>query len=299
MAEHVIAVMGATGNTGRKIAETLLRAGHSVRALGRSQARLANLERAGAEVLTGDVADAAFLAQAFCGANAVYTLLATDQRSPDYAARQRQQGEAIVQAIRESGVRYIVALSSLGADLAGGTGILLGLHEQEERLRRLEGTNVLILRPVSFYENFYGQLALIKEQGVMADSVAPDLVAPMIAARDVADVASRALAARDWHGVVVRELLGQRNLTHREVARILGERIGKPDLQYVQLTYDEMAESLVQAGMSPSFARLYVEMTRAFNGGTVGPGTTRTAENTTPTPFEAFADELARAYHAA
>ena len=299
MTEHVIAVMGATGNTGRKIAEALLQAGEKVRALGRSPARLADLERAGAEVLTGDVADATFLARAFRGTTAAYTLLPTDQRSPDYAARQRQEGEAIVQAVRESDVRYVVALSSLGADLADGTGVLVGLHEQEERLKRLEGTNVLLLRPVSFFENVYGQLDLIQQQGVMADSVAPDLAAPMIAARDVADVATGALAARDWHGVVVRELLGQRDLTHRQVARILGERIGKPDLQYVQLSYDAMATSLVQAGMSESFANLYVEMTRAFNEGTVGAGIPRTAETTTPTAFEAFADELASAYRAA
>jgi len=297
--EHVIAVMGATGNTGRKIAEALLQAGEKVRALGRSPARLADLERAGAEVLTGDVADATFLARAFRGTTAAYTLLPTDQRSPDYAARQRQEGEAIVQAVRESDVRYVVALSSLGADLANGTGVLVGLHEQEERLKRLEGTNVLLLRPVSFFENFYGQRGLVKEQGIMADSVAPDLAAPMIAARDVADVAAGALAARDWQGVVVRELLGQRDLTHREIARILGQRSGKPDLEYVQLSYDEMAASLVQAGMSPSFARLYVEMTRAFNDGMVGTGTTRTVEITTPTTFEGFADELASAYQAA
>ena len=299
MTEQLIAVMGATGNTGRKIAEALLKAGLQVRALGRSPARLANLERAGAEVLTGDVADAATLTSAFHGAAAVYSLLPTDQRSPDYAARQRQEGEAIVQAIRESGVRYVVALSSLGADLAEGTGVLVGLHEQEERLKQLEGTNVLLLRPVSFFENLYGQLGLIKEQGIMADSVAPDLAAPMIASRDVADVAAEALAARNWRGVVVRELLGQRDLTHREIARILGQRIGKPDLEYVQLSYDEMAASLVESGMSPSFARLYVEMTRAFNEGTVGPGTMRTTENTTPTRFEEFVEELARAFQAA
>ena len=89
---------------------------------------------------------------------------------------------------------------------------------------------MLLLRPVSFFENVYGQLEVIQQQGVMADSVAADLAAPMIAARDVAAVAAQALAARDWQGVVVRELLGQRDLTHREVTRILGERIGRPDL---------------------------------------------------------------------
>jgi NAD(P)-dependent dehydrogenase (short-subunit alcohol dehydrogenase family) len=88
----MITVMGATGHTGKKIAEALLDAGQKVRALGRSEGKLAELERRGAEVLTGDVADAAFLAKAFRGAAAVYTLLPTDQRSPDYPGRQRQAG---------------------------------------------------------------------------------------------------------------------------------------------------------------------------------------------------------------
>lgn len=51
-------------------------------------------------------------------------------------------------------MRYIVALSSLGADLREGTGPIAGLHAQEERLKRLEGINVLLLRPVSFFEDF-------------------------------------------------------------------------------------------------------------------------------------------------
>ena len=295
----MITVMGATGNTGRKIAEALLDAGHRVRALGRSPGKLAELERAGADVLAGDAGDADFLARAFRGAVAVYTLLPTDRRSPDYHARQQQEGEAIAEAIRTSGVRYVVALSALGAERRDGTGLIAGLHEQEERLQRLEGVNVLFLRPVSFFENFYDALELIKHEGINADSVAPDLAIPMVATRDVADVAAKALMAPDWDGGVVRELLGPRDLSYREATRILGERIGRPDLAYVQLSYADMVEALVQAGSSESFAGLYVELTRAFNEGRVGPRAGRTPENTTPTPFEDFAAELARAYQAA
>ena len=47
----MITVMGATGNTGRKVADTLLKAGEKVRVLGRSRAKLAPLEKAGAEAL--------------------------------------------------------------------------------------------------------------------------------------------------------------------------------------------------------------------------------------------------------
>ncbi len=294
----MITVMGATGHTGKKITEALLKAGEKVRALGRSESKLAELKRSGAEVLTGDATDAAFLAKAFRGADAVYTLLPTDPTSPDYRAEQDQQGEAIVKAIRESGVRYVVALSSLGADLSEGTGVIAGLHAQEERLKRLAGVNVLLLRPVSFFENFYGTLPLIKYEGINADSVASDIPVPMIATRDIADVAARALKARDWKGVVVRELLGQRDLSYSEATRILGERIGKPDLKYVQFSYADEARALVQTGLSESFAHLYVEMTRAFNEGTVKPRE-RTSENTTPTRFEDFASEFALAYQVA
>jgi uncharacterized protein YbjT (DUF2867 family) len=118
----------------------------------------------------------------------------------------------------------------------------------------------------------------------------------MVAARDVADAAAKALRARDWKGTAVRELVGERDISYAEATRILGERIGKPDLSYVQLSYAEMADALVQAGLSKSFANVYVEMTKAFNEGRVE--ARRTAENATPTPFEDFATELARVYQA-
>lgn len=295
----MIAIMGASGNIGKRITDLLLDCGENVRALGRSAEKLAGLKSKGAEVLTGDATDGAFLTRAFKGADAVYTLIPPDPQSPDYRKKQDQEGEAIVNAIRDSGVRYVVSLSSVGADVPEGTGPIAGLHAQEERLRRLQGVNVLILRPSSFFENFYATLGLIKHQGINGGAVAPDLLMPMIATRDIADVAARALMARDWTGVVVRELLGQRDLTHAEATRILGGRIGKPDLKYVQFPYADFAAALVKMGLSQSVANLYAEMARAFNEGKVKSREGRRPENTTPTRFEDFADELARAYEAA
>ena len=118
----------------------------------------------------------------------------------------------------------------------------------------------------------------------------------MVATRDIAAAAAKALQARDWKGIIVRELLGPRDLSFSEATRILGERIGKPDLQYVQFSYADETNALVQAGLSERFARLYVEMTRAFNEGIIKPR--RTPENTTPTRFEDFVGELACTYAA-
>ena len=295
----MITVMGATGHTGSAITRRLLEGGEDVRALGRSERNLARLAAAGAATHAGDATDGAFLAEAFRGADAVYTLLPIDLQSPDFHAQQARLGEAIVTAVEEAGVRFVVALSSVGADVPSGTGFIASLHAQEQRLRRLEGTNILILRPGSFFENFHASLEVVSEQGVMTDSVAPDVQLPMIAARDIAAVAADALAARDWTGVVVRELLGPRDLSYGEAARIIGAHIGRPDLAYVQLTYAEMAAVLRQAGLSEDAARQQVEMTRAFNEGRVVSRAGRTPANTTPTRLEDFAAEMAAAYQAA
>ncbi|MBC8069000.1 MAG: NAD(P)H-binding protein, partial [Deltaproteobacteria bacterium] len=61
MNDSIITIMGATGNTGRAIANGLLASGKRVRAIGRNPDKLAELAALGAEIRTGDVADPAFL----------------------------------------------------------------------------------------------------------------------------------------------------------------------------------------------------------------------------------------------
>jgi len=206
--------------------------------------------------------------------------------------------QSLLQPAFESDVRHVVFLSSIGADQPSGTGMILSMHAQEERLRRLEGTNVLILRPGPFFENLYGILELIKHEGISGDAFAPDVPLPMIATRDIADAAAKALKARNWTGFVVRELRGQRDISFAEATRIIGERIGKPDLNYIQFPYADAVKVLTQFGFSENIATLEVEVARAANEGRLGAQERRNPENTTPTRFEDFADELARAYQA-
>jgi len=296
----MIAVMGATGNTGRMISERLLERGAEVRALGRSADRLAGLVAKGAEAAVGEVADASYLSGAFRGADAVYTLIPPNLQADDYSAFQDHVGEAIVGAIKESGVGHVVFLSSIGADQPAGTGPIAGLHRQEGRLRSLEGVDVLSLRPGFFFENHFETLGLIKHQGINGSAIAPDTVLPMIATRDIAAAASEALIARDFSGFSVRELLGPRDLTMAEANGIIGDAIGNPDLTYVQFPYEDFEASLAQMGLPANIAALYTEMARAFNAGKVRTLEGRSEANTTPTSFETFAAEvLAPAYQEA
>jgi uncharacterized protein YbjT (DUF2867 family) len=294
----MITVMAATGRIGKRTTELLLATGEKVRALGRSASKLSELRNGGAEAFAGEATDAAFLTNAFRGADAVYTLLPYDAQESNYYAQQSRVGEAVVEAVRQSGVQYVVFLSSIGADQPSGTGMILSMRAQEERLRRLAGTNVLILRPGPFFENLYGILEQIKHEGLGGDAFAPDLPLPMIATRDIADVAAKALKARNWTGTVVRELRGQRDISFAEATRIIGERIGQPDLKYVQFPYADTVKALTQFGFSENIATLEVEVARAANEGRIASRERRTAEDTTATPFEEFADELGRAYQA-
>jgi uncharacterized protein YbjT (DUF2867 family) len=295
----MITVMGATGQTGGEVARRLLEAGEEVRALGRSADTLAALEAAGAVPHAGDATDARYLTRAFRGADAAYVLFPSDPFAPGYVRTQEQLGEAVARAIRDSGVRYVVALSSLGADVPTGTGFVATLHDQERRLRAIAGTNVLALRPGLFFESFHPALEVIAHEGVHADSAAPEVPIPMIASRDVGAAAAQALRSRDWTGFVTRELLGERDLTYAEVTRLIGEAIGRPGLSYVQLPGHDLVEALVGAGLPRDVAGLQAELNGALSDGTIASREGRSASNTTATRFEDFAATLAQAFRAA
>src|SRR5882672_558828 len=83
-AMHVI--LGASGNTGSIIANSLLAKGEKVRVMGRDAGRLERFVRKGAEAFTANVSDAAALTKAFSGARAAYLMLppATTPRSASW-----------------------------------------------------------------------------------------------------------------------------------------------------------------------------------------------------------------------
>lgn len=293
----MIAVMGAAGNTGKVVAEALLSKGEKVRAIGRDAARLEPLRAKGAEVAVGDAGDAAFLARAFAGAEAAYTLIPPGMTAPAFRAHQDRLGAATAAALREAKVRRVVLLSSLGAEHPAGTGPIAGLFAQEARLRELR-VDALFLRAGYFYENTFSSLPLVRHQGINGGAIGPDVPIGMIATADIGAAAAAALLARDFSGAAVRDLVGPRDYTLAEVTKILGAAIGKPDLAYVQFPYDAFAGALAQAGLSKDLAGLYAEMSRAINEGRIRSTQGRTPKTTGPTPFEALAPALAAAYRA-
>jgi uncharacterized protein YbjT (DUF2867 family) len=291
-------VLGATGNTGSIIANSLLTKGERVRVVGRDASRLARFVRKGAEAFTANVTDAAALTQALTGARAAYLMLPPSLTSLDYRVDQEREGDSISKAVRESGLRYAVLLSSFGAHVPEGTGPIAGLHSAEQKLGAINGLNVLYLRAGFFMENHLAAIGMIQGMGIFGHALLPELKIPMIATRDIGEYAAERILKVDFSGKQTRELLGERDLTMNEVTAIIARGIGKPDLRYVQFPYDQVLQVLMQMGIPPKTAGQFIEMYKAVNEGIVAAQEPRSPENTTRTSFETFVqDVFVPAYH--
>lgn len=129
----MITVLGATGNVGSKITQLLLAQNQKVRVVGRDAAKLAKMHP-GAEVAAGDINDSQFLSGALEGSDAAFVMIPPNYSAPSFAEVYRLAGESIAHAVKSSGVKHIVNLSSLGADLKDGTGPIKYLNLQETRV---------------------------------------------------------------------------------------------------------------------------------------------------------------------
>ncbi len=288
----MIVITGATGNTGKIIAEALLAKGEKVRVLGRSAEKLQPFVTKGAEAFVADVTDEGSLTQAFTGAAAVYAVLPPDMKAEDMRQRQLTQARASVAAIGKAGVKHIVLLSSVGAQNPEGCGPVSGLHHVEKMFNGITGANVLSLRPAYFMENFLMLIGMIKNMGMMGGVIKSDFPLPVIATRDIGPVAAEALLKRDWTGSTTRELLGQRDITMAEAAKVLGLAIGKPRLGYTAFPGFMAKPALTQMGLSKSVADGLIEMSEAINDRRMVPLEKRVAANTTPTSLEWFAEHV-------
>src|SRR5579862_6573218 len=185
-ADNMHVILGASGNTGSIIANSLLSEGKKVRVIGRDAGRLQRFVRKGAEAFTAEMSDAAALTEAFRGARAAYLLLPPINSRED----QERESDAIAKAVRESGLPYALYLSSYGAHVPQGTGPVSGLHSSEQKLNAISGLNVLHLRAAYFIENNLAAIGMIHGMGIFGNALLPDLKLPMTATRDVGDYAA-------------------------------------------------------------------------------------------------------------
>lgn len=297
MANQRIVVLGATGKVGSKVADTLLNQGQIVTLVARDADKLKPFADRGATVVAASFTEINKLTDALTGAHVVLTMVPSNHAAVNFIGEQRQAADAQVMAIRQSGIRNVVNLSSAGSHVIEGNGVLTALAEMEVKLNQLDDVNVLHLRPTFYMENAFYALDLIRHRSINGLPTDGDHAFPMIATKDVAAVIAGKLGHFDVVGKVVLPLLGPRDYTLRELTTQIGAAIGKPELPYVRFTPADTKAGVVASGGSASFADRYVELSVAFERGLLN-YEQRSAETTTPTTLAEFAEEVfAPVYH--
>lgn len=283
----MILVMGATGHVGSKVAAELISQGEDVRVLAR---HISDPEQfAGAEIIEGDANSVDTMMHAFQGCSAALVMIPPNYKAPEQRFNANKIGEVIAEAIEESGIRHIVNLSSAGADLESGTGPVLGLHDQEQRLNNISGLNIVHLRPAYYMENLISEIPTILAMDKIFGIIPEDAPVDLVATKDVATRAAFLLANPNFRSHNVEYLLGERTLTYREIARVLGQTIGRPTLEYAEVPDTELRNYMVGAGMSESMADAMIELDHAAGNGLLSSSYARDKNNSTVISIEKFA----------
>jgi uncharacterized protein YbjT (DUF2867 family) len=170
----------------------------------------------------------------------------------------------MARAVQESGIPHVVLLSSLGAELPGGTGPIRSLHYAENALGRA-AKNLTVLRAGYFLENWIPVLDAVRSEGLLPSFLAPGKPLAMAATRDIGRTAAE-LLLDPARGRRVVQLAGPRELTPEDVAQALGQRLGRA-VRVQGLPLDAVVPAFTAAGMSPKSAELFREMYAAANAG--------------------------------
>jgi len=278
--QQTYAIVGATSDVGRVICDELIARGYDVRKISRRDG------------ISLDDVDK--LTQAFTGVSGAYIMLPFDMAADDLHKREDEISSALTEAIKHSGVRRIVLLSAASAHLTGHTGTSMGVARLEQRLATLDIPELVFVRAGFFMENFIKGMSFADQaqSGVYRSAFTPDRPMPMIAAKDVGIRIADILTEEPFNEPRVRELLGAKDYTMAEATRVLGAAVGRPDMVYQQVSYDEARSGMLDLGVSPSFADAVAATARSFNDGEVWAKEIRSTSNTTATTLEAFAEQM-------
>ena len=265
-----LVITGSLGHISKPLTGHLVQNGHSVTVISSNPERIPDIEALGAKAATGTMEDADFLAATFKGADVVYVMEALGLHSffdhdLDIMAAVRKIAHSYKQAIERSGVKRVVHLSSIGAHTAKGNGILAFHYHAERILQQLpEEVSIKFMRPVGFYYNMFAFIPTIKAQGAIIYNYGGDEKEPWVSPLDIAAVIAEEME-QPFAGRTVRYIASD-ELTPAEVANVLGEAIGKPDLKWQVITDEQYLNGLLAAGMNPQTAEDFTAMNAARRG---------------------------------
>lgn len=258
-------VLGANGRAGSETAHALLEKGEAVRVVLRRQEQAEKWIRLGADVAIASIEDTPSLVSALRGTSGAFVLSPPPVTGDPYV-RAAEIGRALGEAVRQSRVPRLVALSSIGAQHSTGTGIIATLHRLE---RDLEATapSVTFLRPGYFVETWGEVAGAVVADGILPSFLEPAKKIPMVSTVDVGRTAAD-LLGEGASGRRVVELRGAQDWSANDVAAAFGASLARP-VEVAFIAPEDRAAILAEDGVSPEVADALLGMYDGLASGRV------------------------------
>jgi len=287
----MIVVTAPTGTIGRQVLKNLLVGDERIRVIVRDPSRLSPQTRARVEVVQGSHGDIHVVSRAFADADALFWLVPADPRAKSVEAAYVDFARPACDAIKSRGIRRVVVITALGRGLpiaqhAGYVTASLAMND----LVKSTGVSYRALTMPSFMDNIIRQLESIKNKGMFFSPISGNRKLPACATRDIAAVAAKWLLDSSWSGQEDVAVLGPEDLSFNDMAQIMSEALGKP-IHFQQISFEAYKARFIEVGMSEAMAQGMTDMAIAKNIG-LDNAEPRTPENTTPTSFRQWCEEV-------
>ncbi len=297
-----IVLTGSISNVGKPLTQTLVQKGHSVTVISSKNERKTSIETLGATAAIGSMFDVDFLTSTFKGADIVYLMETLDavgnmfDPNVDFIAGVNQIGFTYKQAIEQSGVKQVIHLSSMGADMDKGNGFLIFHHNMETILRQLpETVAIKFMRPVGFYINMFPFIRNIQKDGAIISNYGGDQKEPWVSPLDIAEVIAEEMET-PFDGKTFRYIASD-EVSPNEIATAIGQAIGKPNLEWKIVPGEQLLEGWLKAGMNAWMAKGFIEMQAAQGDGSLYKDFYRHKPVLGKVKLQDFAEEFANVFN--
>lgn len=286
-----IIITGSLGHISKPLAEELLKNGHTITVISSNAERQKDIEEFGARAAIGSLEDADFVTETFSGADAVYCMIPPSFTASNQVAYYKKIANNYKEAVYRNDIKRVIHLSSWGADLSEGTGMILGSHNAEVILNSLDGVAVTHLRAGSLMYNMYSFTGMIRHAGIIAANYGGDDKIAWVHPNDIATVATEELIKTGDTQKVIYVASDEK--TANESAKIIGDAIGKPDLQWHLITDEEEKQNLLKHGVPENLATNIVDLYRSIHTGKLGEDYEKNKPELGKTKLKDFAKEFA------
>ena len=253
---HII--LGGTGHVGAATVEALLARREAVTVVTRDSAKADAWSRQGAHVAVADARDVASLRRVFQQGKRLFLLNPPADPASDTDVEERRTVASIIAALEGSGLERIVALSTYGAHSGERCGDLTTLYELE-RAVRAQPIPASIIRAAYYMSNWDFSSDSARDSGVIQTLFPVDFQLPMVAPRDVGEVAAQLLVEPPGR-TELQYVEGPERYSPNDVAAAFAAALGKP-VRAVSVPRPEWEPSFESLGFSKPAALSFARMT--------------------------------------